>query len=419
MGRPRVLVLIAVLGILASACGTAAAAEEVRSSAPRAGADAAAARKAAAALDAFAVDLYRRLAATPGNLVLSPYSVAVALAMTRAGATGETARQMDAVLHTGVAGDLDAGYNALDQALAKRPGKYTFGDQTLQLELATANRLWGQKGFTFEQAFLDRLAAAYGAGMQIVDYRTASEAARKTINDWVAARTKDRIKDLIPQGVLDARTRLVLTNAIYLKAQWLTKFDDAVAGPFTRLDGSRVDAQLMHENETLRYGTGDGYQLVAIPYGGGLSMIVIVPDAGRFAAVEGGLAGPQLRAAIDAMKPRPVDLTLPKFTFRTEARLKDALSAMGMPIAFSGDADFSGMTKQEPLTIAEVLHQAFIAVDEKGTEAAAATAVVMRATGLPASPVTLRVDRPFLFAIQDDETGTLTFMGRVADPTSK
>lgn len=413
------LVLAAVLSILTSACGSAAAAEEVRSSAGRATADAAAATKASAALDAFATDLYRRLASKPGNLVLSPYSVAVALAMTRAGAVGETARQMDAVLRATLAGDLDAGHNALDQAIAKRPGKYKVGDQTRDLELATANRLWGQKGFSFEKAFLDRLATSYGAGMQIVDYKTAADASRKTINDWVAARTKDRIKDLIPQGVLDASTRLVLTNAIYLKASWMLQFDDTVAGPFTRADGSRVDAQLMHQFETLRYGTGDGYQLVAMPYAGGLSMIAIVPDAGRFAAVEGALDGAKLRGSIDGMKPRAVNLWLPKFTFRSEARLKDALGAMGMPIAFSDSADFSGMTKEESLTIDEVLHQAFIAVDEKGTEAAAATAVVMRATSAPASPVELRVDRPFIFAIQDDETGALLFMGRVTDPTAK
>lgn len=413
---PRLVLLVAVVGLIASACGPAAAAE-VRSNAPRAAADAAASKKASAALDAFALDLYRRVAEKPGNVVLSPYSVAVALAMTRAGAAGVTASQMDAVLRTAIAGDLDAGYNGLEQALAKRPGKYKVGDQSLDLELATANRLWGQNGFSFEQAFLDRLASSYGAGMQIVDYEKATEAARRTINEWVASRTKDRIKDLIPDGVLDARTRLVLTNAIYLKASWMVRFDDAVSAPFTRLDGSRVDAQLMHESETLRYVSADGYQLAAIPYAGGLSMLVVLPDPGRFAAVESALDGAKLRAAIDSLKPRAVNLSLPKFTFRSEARLKDVLTAMGMPVAFSDAADFSGMTKQDSLAIAEVLHQAFIAVDEKGTEAAAATAVVMRLTAAPQAPVDLRVDRPFLFAIQDEETGALLFLGRVTDPT--
>ncbi len=414
----RVLVATALLGLVVSACGGAAAAEEIRSSAPRGTADPAATAKASAALDAFATDLYRELAMQPGNLVLSPYSVAVALAMTRAGAVGETAAQMDRVLHAALAGDLDAGYNALDQALAKRPGTYTVGDQSLALELATANRLWGQKGFAFEQPFLDRLASSYGAGMQIVDYVRAHEAARTTINDWVATRTHDRIRDLIPQGVLDEMTRLVLTNAIYLKASWVHKLDDAVASPFFRADGSPVQAQLMHLAEQLRYTKGDGYQAVELPYAGGLAMIALVPDTGRLGAFESSLDGARLRTVVSALRPTAVDLRLPKFSFRTEARLAGALAALGMPLAFTSDADFSAMTRQERLEIAEVLHQAFIAVDEKGTEAAAATAVVMRATAAPAEPVALRIDRPFLYIIQDTATGAVLFMGRVIDPTA-
>ena len=413
----RVLVVPLLIAIIASSCGSAAAAEEVRSSAARAPADPAAAARLGPALDAFSIDLYRQLAKRPGNLVFSPYSVAVALAMTRAGAKGETAAQMDAVLHATLAGDLNAGVNALEQALAKRPGTYKVGDQSLPLELATANRLWGQKGFAFEQPFLDQLAASYGAGMQIVDYKKAAEDARRTINAWVAARTKDRIKDLIPQGVLDGLTRLVLTNAIYLKASWTYKLDDAVAGPFTTAEGAQVQAQLMHLGETLRYAKGAGYQAVALPYAGGLSMVVLVPDAGTLGSFESSLDGAKLRSVASSLTSAHVDLWLPKFTTRTSAQLKDLLSALGMPVAFTADADFSGMTKEERLEIADVIHQAFIAVDEKGTEAAAATAVVMRATAMPAEPVTLRVDRPFLYAIQDDATGAVLFMGRVTDPT--
>lgn len=419
--RQRRFVALAFAAVFVlSSCGSpAAAAEEVRSNTPRAAADSAAAKKASAALDAFAIDLYRRVATQPGNLVLSPYSVDVALAMARAGAAGETARQMDRVLRADLAGDLDAGQNALDQAISKRAGSYKTGGQSYELELATANRLWGQKGFAFQQPFLDRLAASYGAGMQLVDYKGATETSRKTINAWVASRTKDRIADLIAPGILTPQTRLVLTNAVYLRAQWTAKFDDAVAAPFTRLDGSKVDAQLMHQNESLRYGTGDGFQLAAIPYAGGLSMLVIVPDSGRFSAVETALDGAKLRSAIASMTPRPMDVSLPKFTFRTSAALAGTLGAMGMPLAFTPNADFSGITTQEPLEISDVVHQAFIAVDEKGTEAAAATAVVFRATAAPLQPLTLRVDRPFLFAIQDDETGALLFLGRVVDPTAK
>lgn len=412
----RPIVAAAIAGLVLSACGGPAAAQEIRSDLPRSSPDPAAAQDIRAATDAFSADLYRILAREPGNVVLSPYSVAVALAMTRTGAAGETATQMDKVLHAALSKDLHAGFNALDQALAKRPGKYKVGDLTLELELATANRLWGQKDFAFERAFLDTLAKEYGAGMQIVDYETAHEAARRTINDWVAARTRDRIKDLIAEGVLDSRTRLVLTNAIYLKAAWMLQFNDAVPGTFHRADGSQVQAELMSMSEILGYRAGDGYQAVRVPYAGGLSMVVIVPDAGKLSTVERGLDGAALRRIASGFTNTQVVLTMPKFSFRSNATLKSALSEMGMPIAFTDRADFTGMTKQGPLEIAEVIHQAFIAVDEKGTEAAAATAVVMRLTSAPQRQVELKIDRPFLFTIQDDETGAILFMGRLADP---
>lgn len=418
MRRVRPLVAAVIFGVTVSACAAPASAQEIRSDAARAGADPAAAQDARAALDAFSVDLYKVLAREQGNVVLSPYSVGVALAMTRAGAVGETAAQMDKVLHASLSKDLNAGFNAIDQALAKRPGKYAMGDQTLELELATANRLWGQKDFTFETAFLDQLARSYGAGMQVVDYKNAHEAARRAINDWVAVRTRDRIKDLIPQGVLDERTRLVLTNAIYLKAAWLLRFGDAVPGTFHRVDGSEVQAQLMSESENLPYGAGDGYQAVRLRYVGGLSMVVVIPDAGKLSAFERGLDGATLRRIVNALSGTQVVLSMPKFSFRSKAQLKDSLGELGMPVAFTDRADFSGMTRREPLEIADVIHQAFIAVDEKGTEAAAATGVVMRATAAPLKQVELKIDRPFLFLIQDDETGTILFLGRVADPTT-
>jgi serpin B len=412
-------VLVATLaGLLVSACGVPASAQEIRSDAARSGADPGAAQDVRAALDAFSADLYKVLARQQGNVVLSPYSVGVALAMTRTGAVGETSKQMDATLHAALSKDLDAGFNALEQALAKRPGSYKVGDQSLELELATANRLWGQKDLSFEPAFLDTLAKSYGAGMQIVDYKTAHEPARRAINDWVAARTRDRIKDLIAEGVLDARTRLVLTNAIYMKASWLLRFNDAVPGTFHRADGSTVQAQLMSEGENLAYGTGDGYQAVRVPYAGGLSMLVIVPDVGKLGSFERSLDGAALRRISTGLSGTQVMLSMPKFSFRSRAQLKDTLSELGMPIAFSDHADFSGITKQEPLEIADVIHQAFIAVDETGTEAAAATAVVFRSVSAPLKQVELKIDRPFLFLIQDDGTGTVLFMGRVADPTA-
>ncbi|MGH2450208.1 MAG: serpin family protein, partial [Candidatus Limnocylindria bacterium] len=376
-------------------------------------------RAAAAAVEAFAADLYRELAASPGNLAFSPYSVAVALAMGRAGAVGETADQMDAVLYASLAGDLDAGFNALEQALAARPGTYPIGDDTAELELATANRLWGQRGFDLESAYLDRLAAYYGAGLHLVDYIEAREEARSAINDWVAERTRERIPELIPEGVLDELTRLVLTNAIYLKARWAHPFAEGGTSPgaFHHLDGSETQAQLMSLNAKLRYGQGSGYQVVELPYVGGLSMVVVVPDADEFGAFEQSLDGARMREVVDALRETQVYLALPRFEFRSQRMLKAPLEALGMPIAFTDDADFSGMSPQgKDLLIQEVVHEAFISVDEEGTEAAAATAVVFGLTSAPLVSVQLTVDRPFLFLIRDDETGAVLFLGRVVEP---
>lgn len=427
MRRVLLLAIFATTTLLPTNCsgddgggGRASAAEMVRSDAARATANTGAGRDAAAAVEAFAADLYAVLARDEGNLIFSPYSAAIALAMTRAGAAGETAAQMDAVLHAAVAGDLDAGFNALEQSLAERPSTYPVGNETAELELAMANRLWGQKGFEFEAAFLNRLATHYGAGMLLVDYVEAREAARVAINQWVADRTRDRIPELIPDGVLNESTRLVLTNAIYLKAPWLHPFakDATAPGLFYRLDGSETQAKLMHLDARLRYKAGAGYKAVELPYVGGLlSMVVIVPDEGEFEAFESSLDGARLREVVDSLGDAQVTLRLPRFKFRSQTMLKGALSELGMPIAFTDDADFSRMSPHgDDMLIQEVIHEAFISVDEEGTEAAAATAVVVGIVSAPAVTIDLTVDRPFLFLIRDNETGAMLFMGRLLDP---
>ncbi len=369
----------------------------------------------------FGVDLYGVLARDEGNLVFSPYSAGIALAMTRAGAAGQTLDQMTAVLHADAG--LDEGLNAIDQALATRPGEYAWDDKKVTLELATANQLWGQREFPFEDAFLTTLAAQYGAGMRLVDYKEAAEDARTRINDWVSERTQKRIPELIPGGVLTADTRLVLTNAIYLNAPWLHRFNaDATApAPFVRLDGSEVQAQMMHLSESLRYAKGSGYQAIELPYvDGSLAMLVVIPDAGRFDAVQSGLSAGLLDEVLKGLGDSEVQLALPRFEFRTQAGLKDALTELGMPVAFEGGkADFSRMSPEgKSLYIQDVIHEAFISVDEEGTEAAAATAVVVGATAAPPEGVELTVDRPFLFVIRDTETGAILFMGRVLDPNA-
>jgi serpin B len=398
------------------------AADEVRSDVPRAMANAADARAAGAVVEAFASDLYQIQARTNDNLVFSPYSIAVALAMTRAGAIGETAAQMDSVLHADLAESLDGAFNALEQALAQRPGEYKVGDETVELELGTANQLWGQRGFPFNAPFLDSLAGHYGAGMLLVDYIEAPERARNTINAWVAEQTRDRIPELIPEGVLNQLTRLVLTNAIYLKAPWLHPFDEKATrdAPFHRLDGSQTRAEMMSVDARLRYVNGDGYQAVELPYAGGaLSMLVVLPDEGRFTAFERSLDGSRIRAVVGALRDAQVTLHLPRFEFRSQALLKSALSELGMPTAFTEDADFSGMSPEgKNMLIQDVIHEAFISVDEDGTEAAAATAVVVGIVSAPEVSVELTVDRPFLFMIRDAETGAILFLGRVTDPRS-
>ena len=387
------------------------------STARRAAADPRSAAHAARAIEAFATGIYHELWREPGDLVFSPYSIVAALAMTRAGASGETARQMDAVLHADVAGDLDAAMNALDRALAGRPGSYPFGQGTVPLELATANQLWGQRGTEFGKEFLDVLASQYGAGMRLVDYVNARDAAREAINAWVSDQTRARIPELLPKDVLTVDTRLVLTNAIYLKAKWAQAFSGARPAPFHRLDGTVTEVPLMRRGASAGYRRGSGYQAVQLRYVGGLSMLVIVPEAGSFGAFELGLRDPARLAEVTSnLAPVHVNLALPRFEIRTAVGLNAALARLGMPIAFTDRADFSKMSPREPLLIQAVAHEGWIAVDEEGTEAAAATAVIGGATGGPSQWVDLTVDRPFLFLIRDDETGAVLFMGRVVDP---
>ncbi|MHC5023377.1 MAG: serpin family protein [Planctomycetota bacterium] len=390
---------------------------------PRSEPDSAAASGTAAATNALAADLYRELIAdTDDNLVFSPYSVAAALSMTRAGAAGETAAQMDAVLHADVADDLHAGMNAIEQALARRSGERTrFDRTTAHVQLNTANALWGDAQLEILGAFLDTLAAQYGAGMRLVDYRTNPDGARQRINAWVAEQTQDRIPKLLAQGTISPMTRLVLTNAIYFKAPWEKPFSERATSeqPFHRLDGTTVNAPLMRTNDGMGYVKGEGWQAVELMYAGKeLSMVVVVPDAGEFEAFEAGLDGARLGAIAEGLNPVMVYLTFPRFEFRTQASLASVLSRLGMPIAFTERADFTLITTTEPLFISAVAHEAFIAVDEEGTEAAAATAVVASLTSAPRNPVTLVVDRPFIFFIRDVETGAVLFLGRVLDPTA-
>jgi serpin B len=370
---------------------------------------------------AFAFDLYQAISRQSGNLFLSPYSVSTALAMTFAGASGETANQMASTLHFTLPQErLHAAFNAYALALKAR------ADQTAEgtpFELNIANALWGQQGFGFQAAFLDLLAENYGAGLRLVDYASDPEAARKQINQWVSVETKGKIQDLIPSGAIDAMTRLVLSNAIYFKAAWMHPFDPQATtnDPFHKLDGSVSRIPMMHQTQHAGYLVEQGYTALELPYqDGGFSMLILVPDVGQFEAIEAKLNSDMIQHIVDGMSYGEVNLSLPKFSYDASFELNRPLAQMGMPDAFDPQrADFSAMDGRQDLYIGAVLHKAFVSVDEQGTEAAAATAVIMELMSAPAGePVTITVDRPFIFLIRDQQSGSILFMGRVVDPAS-
>jgi len=370
---------------------------------------------------AFAFELYQALKGEEGNLFYSPYSISLALAMTYAGANGDTAQQMAATLQFMLEQDrLHPAFNWLDAELASR-GEGAEGKDGEGFRLNIVNAIWGQKDYEFLTDFLDVLAENYGAGLRILDFITQTEKSRITINDWISDQTEGRIKDLIPQGAIDALTRLVLTNAIYFNAAWAYPFDEGMTadGPFYLLDGGQVIVPMMKQTESFGYTAGEGYQAVELQYDGDeLSMVVLLPEAGKFEAFEEGLQAQQVDTIISGLQLTEVALTMPQFEFDSEFSLKDTLAGMGMPIAFSpGEADFSGMTANRELFISDVVHKAFVAVDEAGTEAAAATAVVVGTTAMPEEPsVEVTIDRPFIFLIRDIETGSILFVGRVMNP---
>jgi serpin B len=421
-------------------------------------ADPAEAHRAAAGITAFGVQLYRKLIADPSakNVVFSPTSIALALGMARAGAKGVTGKQIDDVLHADGWADLGAGLNALDQALTARDGTYQDDEGgTHRLALRIANSGFAQDGWTIERAYLDAVAAAFGAGLRLVDYQADPEAARKTINDWVSRQTERRIPELLQPPNVTSATRFYLVNAMYLKANWVTEFREDGTGPraFKRT-GSSIDVPTMQLDgqQEVPYVRGDGWRATELRYRGRdgsypLAMDLIMPDdLERF---EAGMSAKQLESITTALTkershlfdvdegtlpedcgtyPYNLRLFMPRFGVGTRTELGSTLKELGMPAAFDpGRADFTGIhvpdAPGDGIYIANVIHQANIDVDEKGTEAAAATAIGMDTGGCtgpgPAKDVTFRLDHPFIFVLRDLETGAVLFMGRVVDPSIK
>ncbi len=341
--------------------------------------------------------------------------------MTYAGARGQTESQMANALRFALPqNQLHPAFDQLDLNLEQEGKSASKEEQPLQLDIA--NGIWAQQDHPFQQAYLDLIAQNYGAGIHLADFVKNAESIRQEINGWVGDRTNNKIQNLIPQGALDALTRMVLANAIYFKADWQEPFDPNSThdAPFHLLDGSQVQVKMMSNTlHGVPYASGNGYQAIELAYqGGNAAMDIIVPDEGKFNDFESSLDSQKLDEILNQLQPSDVDLGLPKFTYSSEFGLADTLKSLGMADAFDGSkADFSGMDGARDLFIGDVIHKAFVAVDEKGTEAAAATVVIMRvASALLPPPVQLTVDRPFIFIIRDLKSGQILFIGRVVNP---
>lgn len=367
---------------------------------------------------AFALDLYPQVKARPGNLFFSPYSISTALAMTCAGARGNTGKQMRRVLH------FDENEPQLHSSFAQLQLPLGEARQQKGIELTIANALWGQKGYPFLPAFLEIAQRDYQANVNQADFTTAAETVRGEINRWVARQTRDKIQNILPPGSLTDLTRLVLANAIYFKGAWAEPFDKAQTStqPFHLSTTSQTDVPLMHHVDEVRYLEHSDFQAVELPYiGDQLSMVILLPrQIEGCAQLENHLTPAFLSRSLSQMKQRKVEIFLPRFKLESGFDLNDTLAKMGMPDAFGSKADFSGMDGTNLLFISGVFHRAWGEVNEAGTEAAAATAVAVTASAVmepPPPPPVFRADHPFIFFIRDTRSGSLLFLGRLADPS--
>jgi len=363
----------------------------------------------------FAFDLYFQLnKSKKGNVFYSPHSISAALAMTYEGAKGQTADEMKSVFHFPESNILRPNFAAIYNDINKGAKNY---------ELRTGNALWVQQDFLLLADYTNRIEKYYGGKATNLDFVKENEKSRQTINNFIEEQTNNKIKDLIPAGNLDAMTRLVLTNVIYFKGIWQWEFDtsDTRNEDFKVAPDNVVKVPMMNmdpEKERFNYADAEDAQILELPYKGDkISMLVLLPTK-DLASIESSLTTEKLNEYKSKMKETKLDsVSLPKFELDTKYLMKDTLSALGMPTAFSGNADFSGMTGKKDLYIDFVIHQAYVKVDEKGTEAAAATAVSMKTTAMMPRNV-FRADHPFIFIIQEKDTGNILFLGRVVNPAS-
>jgi serpin B len=394
---------------------------------------------AAKATNDLAVDLHRQLAKGDESLCISPYSIETALAMTFAGADGETRAEMARVLHLTNDDGAFASFSALQHSLGDMSAKTgelakqskKFGGPSEPITLNIANRLFAQKGYPFRDTYLSLVKQNFGGAFDPIDFTADPAAATQHINKWVADQTRDRIRDLIPGGALDKTTRLVLANALYLKAPWAKEFSENATKPepFFVHGGRPSDVPMMQKtSDHFGYARREGFTIVSLPYAGDeLQFVVLLPDeVNGLHSLESKLTG-ELLAQCAKLERREVDLHLPKFKLQPPTiALAENFEALGMKTAFDkphGSANFDKIAPRKPndyLYISQIFHKTFIAVDEKGTEAAAATAVAMMAGAAlrspPPPPIEVKVDRPFVYAIQHVPSGVCLFLGRVTDP---
>ncbi len=365
----------------------------------------------------FAFELYSELnKAEDSNLFYSPYSISAALAMTYEGAKGKTAEEMKSVFHFPESNVLRPNFAAIYNSINEVNDVY---------DLKTGNALWAQYDFPFLEDYINRVEKYYGGKVANLDFVSEPEKSRKTINSFIEEQTNNKIKDLIPQGILNSMTKMVLTNAIYFKGTWEWEFDksDTLDLDFKITPSNIVKTPMMYmdpDKARFNYADLEDLQILELPYKGeDLSMLILLPSE-NLESIEPTLSTEKLSEYKNQMQETKLDaIYLPKFEFDTKYFMKETLSAMGMPTAFKddGSADFSGMTEEEQLFISQVIHQAYVKVDEKGTEAAAATAVIMDSTSAgPSEKKIFKADHPFIFIIQEKQTGNILFMGRVNNP---
>jgi serpin B len=369
----------------------------------------------------FALKLYQRLSGMSGNIVLSPYSISLAMAMAYAGAAGETEKQISEVFNFPVPQQgLHPQFNALDLALASR-GKGAKGQDGKDFRLNIANQIFIQDGFPVLKEYLDILALYYGAGIGILDFENNPEESAQMINLWIEEKTEGLMKDVISEDNIKDGTKLALINTIYLNAAWKIKFSKSLTakGDFFPEDSPSVQADMMRQKSFFPYYIGQECTAVELPYDGNeISMLLVMPETSGISAFEEQFTPDTVNNIINSLNTGEVSLFMPRFKFYGDTlKLTDILSGMGMPVAFSDNADFSGMTGKRDLEITDVIHKAYIDVNEEGTAAAGATVIIVGPTSAPDDPVEIRFNRPFIFIIRDKPTGAILFMGRVSNPS--